>query len=115
MIVFKIFGDANIFSSKNGQRFDNDSDEWKKVINFYRFGKDVEMVGGTSEAEELESRDYIFGPIADSKFRSNSPPSEPKAFKNMKYQLCLKTKTMAHAFYNYGRNVYKTIFFYNTN
>ena len=114
MIVFKIFGDANIFSSQNGQRFENDSDEWKKVISFFRSGKDPEMVEGPAQAQELKSLDYIFGPIADSKFRRHIPTPEPKAFKDMKYQLCLRTQTMAHVFYNYGKNVYKTIFFCDT-
>ena len=39
----------------------------------------------------------------------------PKAFKPIKYQLCLQTQAMADAFYNDGKNVEKVIFFYDTN
>ena len=76
----------------------------------------------TRDLEEkriLERLDYIFGPVADGRFYIPkgwpNVPWEPQAFDPMWYQLCLKNKEIADAFYNYGKNVYKTIFFYDTN
>ena len=57
VIVFKIFGGAKIFSSKNGRKFDNDSNDWKKVIRFFRSGKDTNLVEGPDQAEKLKSLD----------------------------------------------------------
>ena len=117
VIVFYILGDTNIFSSKKGQKFDNDSDDWKNVIKFFRSGK-KNMVGGPSEGKKLKALDFIFGPIADGHgpFRPNSPKWKPVAFNNpMKYQLCLQTQAMADDFNNDGKNVEKAIFFCDTN
>jgi len=35
VIVFKILDDTDIFSSRKGKKFDNDSDDWKNVIKFF--------------------------------------------------------------------------------
>ena len=78
----------------------------------------LKMVNGLSESKKLKSLDYIFGPIADGGFRPPVQPNRnwnPKAFKPIKYQLCLQTQAMADAFYNDGKNVEKVIFFYDTN
>ena len=123
VIVFKMCGDTqpgdtNIFSKRNGKSFQAVSDDWKKVIRFFRFKKNLKMVDGLSESKQLKSLDYIFGPIADGKIRPPLQPNRnwnPKAFKPIKYQLCLQTQAMADAFYNDGKNVEKVIFFYDTN
>ena len=116
VIVFKILDGIDVFSSRKGQNFDNDSDDWKKVIKFFRSGKKSEIVGGPSKAKKLRSLDYIFGPIAGDGVRPKLPSWKPKAFNNpMRYQLCLRTPAMADDFYNDGKNVEKAIFFCDTN
>ena len=123
VIVFKMCGDThsgdtNIFSTRNGTNFQDVTDDWKKVIRFFRFKKNLKMVDGLSESKELKSLDYIFGPIADGGIRPPLQPNRnwnPKAFKPIKYQLCLQTQAMADDFYNDGKNVEKVIFFYDTN
>ena len=114
VIVFRILGDTNIFSSKKGQKFDNDSDGWKNVIKFFRSGK-KNIVGGPSEGKKLKALDFIFGPIADGGIQPGNPKWKPVAFKPKKYQLCLQTPAMADDFYNDGKNVEKAIFFCDTN
>ena len=112
MIVFRIYGDADIFSLREVQIFDNDSDEWEKVIKFFRSKKDSKEVNDdATESKRLKRLDYIFGPIADKKFQPWNPKWKPVAFKPLKYQLCLRTPAMADDFYNDGKNVDKAIFF----
>ena len=115
VIVFRIYGDTELFSSRKGKKFDHDSDEWKKVIKFFRFKKNIQLVNGASESRKLKRLDYIFGPIADGGIQPGNPKWKPVAFKPMKYQLCLQTQAMADDFYNDGKNVEKAIFFCDTN
>ena len=122
VIVFKMCGDThsgdtNIFSTRNGTNFQDVSDDWKKVIRFFRDKTNIKWVDGFSESNRLTSLDHIFGPIAGFHIHPPTHPNtnwNPKAFKPIKYQLCLQTQTMADAFYNDGKNVEQVIFFDDT-
>ena len=118
VIVFMLIGDSDIFSGKDGRQYKEDSEEWCTVIRYFRNRMDAKRANILlTEAMILKRLHYIFGPIADDNMRPipKSRKWKPKAFKLLKYQLCLQTQEMADAFYNNRKNVHKVIFFRDAN
>ena len=114
IIVFKLKDDSvKWFSSSRGKSFfdtSGDSDWWK-AVRYFRNGKNRKMAGiNKPRADELSRFDYLFGPIADGRLRSNPTPGD-----TVEYQFCIKTQDSADKFYNAGVNIEKVIFFRNGN
>ena len=103
ILIFKITNNETVFHKKSGKEFREASEEWKRVVKFFKFKKDVSKVDNISNAEarELKKLDYIFGPL---RFDGIDRTSGPTAWNPSKYQLCLKTSSMAEVFYNQGHN-----------
>ena len=118
VIVFMLIGGDDIFFGKDGLQFNEDSDQWSTVIRYFRNKMNAKSANiPLPEAKTLKRKDYIFGPIADDNMRPvpKSHKWKPRAFKPLKYQLCLQTQEMADAFYNDRKNVHKVIFFRDAN
>ena len=116
MIVFKLDDSKNLFLSRNGESFNEDCNEWCKVVKFFRNGMKTTPDVSDSEAKKFKRLDYIFGPIADGGISRPRPRFKdwiPKAHQPLMYQLCLQSQAMADVFYNDGNNVDKVIFFDN--
>ena len=101
----------DVFKDKKNLIFDKPSKEWAQVIHYYRHKKNLASLGSDmkkakEKSDKLNELDYIFGPIADGNVMSSNPNPLGKD-----WQLCLKNKAMADAFYNDGKNVHLTIFF----
>jgi len=114
VVVFKI-DNMDIFSNspRKGKEFSEANSEWEKTVGYYRNNRDFKNWFDTKKkGKKVDSYHFIFGPISrdgkDNKMRTWKPrPRDP-----LIYELCLKDDLLAEDFYNKGRNIHKTIFFY---
>ena len=112
IIIFET--DKNdIFGNRKGMKFNNPNEEWRKIVRFFTFGKELaEVDNDHDKATELEELDYIFGPIADRNVpRSFDQNWIPQTFSPPKYQLCINNRDIAKQFFNSGHNVKQVILF----
>ena len=114
VIIFEM-DTNNIFNNKVGKEFNEPDEDWRKLVRFFRFGKDIAEVNRDyDKAEELEELDFIFGPIADRKIRLDKTWRPEPFVDPLKFQLCICNRNTAKAFFNNGKNVKEVIFFCDT-
>ena len=117
LVVFKLNDSVEWFSSSKGETFNEDSEEWKSAVRYFRNGKKRGDSNGDRfirkpRADQLSRYDFLFGPVAMDGWLPNRRPLRANdSGEDVIFQLCIKAQDAADRFYNDGRNIEKVVFF----